>query len=386
MENFSFENPVKIIFGKDTIKKVSSEIAADNNVLLIYGGGSIKKNGVYEQVTTALKNYNLSEFQGIEANPTFETCMKVVALIKEKNINYLLAVGGGSVIDATKFIAAAACLDENIDAWGILTRKVAIQEALPFGVVLTLSATASEMNSGGVISKASTQEKLAFGSEYTYPKFSILDPETTYTLPATQVSNGVVDAFVHVCEQYLTYPAQAMIQDKFSESILQTLVIEGSKVLENPKDYDVRANLMWASTWALNGWIACGVPQDWSTHMIGHEITALTGVDHAKTLAVVLPGVMEVMKKEKGDKIIQLGKQVFGVESQSSKDATIEKTINAVEDFFNKMEIKTRLSDYNIDDKIIPTICDRFKQRGWILGEHQNMTSDVVEKILRSRL
>ena len=386
MNNFSIENPVKIIFGKDTIKKVSSEIAINNNVLLIYGGGSIKKNGVYEQVTNALKDYKLTEFQGIEANPTFETCMKVVALIKEKNINYLLAVGGGSVIDATKFIAAAACIDENIDAWGILTRKVKIEKALPFGVVLTLSATASEMNSGGVISKASTHEKLAFSSEYTYPKFSILDPETTYTLPATQVSNGVVDAFVHVNEQYLTYPVNAMIQDKFSESILQTLVIEGPKALANPKDYDVRANLMWASTWALNGWIACGVPEDWSTHMIGHEITALCGLDHAKTLAVVLPGVMDVMKKEKGDKIVQLGKQVFGIEAQSSKDATIEKTIKAVEDFFHKMEIKTHLSEYNIDDKIIPVICERFKERGWKLGEHQNMTPEVVEKILRSRL
>lgn len=386
MENFSFENPVKIIFGKDTIKKVSSEIATDNNVLLIYGGGSIKKNGVYDQVTTALKGYNLSEFQGIEANPTFETCMKVVALIKETNINYLLAVGGGSVIDATKFIAAAACLDENVDAWGILTRKVEVKKALPFGVVLTLSATASEMNSGGVISKASTQEKLAFGSEYTFPKFSILDPETTYTLPATQVSNGAVDAFVHVCEQYLTYPVNAMIQDKFSEAILQTLIIEGPKALESPKDYDVRANLMWASTWALNGWIACGVPQDWATHMIGHEITALTGVDHAKTLAIVLPGVMEVMKKDKGDKIVQMGGNVFGIKKQGSKDEQIEKTIKATEDFFHQMEIKTRLSDYNIDEKIIPIICQRFKERGWKLGERQNITPDVVEKILRSRL
>lgn len=386
MKNFSFYNPVKIIFGKDTIKKIANEIPSDKNILIIYGGGSIKKNGVYTQVIEALKGHKYLEFAGIEANPTHETCMEAVNYIKNNKIDFLLAVGGGSVVDATKFIAAAACIDSKIDPWGILTDGVDIKTALPFGVVLTLSATASEMNAGGVISRASTQEKFAFSSDYTYPLFSVLDPQTTYTLPLTQVSNGVVDAFVHVIEQYLTYPANAMIQDKFSESILQTLVIEGPRALENPMDYDIRANLMWASTWALNGWIGCGVPQDWSTHMIGHEITALTGLDHAKTLAIILPGVMQIMRNQKSDKIVQLGEQVFGIYNKMTKDERIDLTIKAVENFFEEMQIKTHLSDYNIDDTIIPVIVDRFKQRNWKLGEGKDITYDVVEKILKHRL
>jgi NADP-dependent alcohol dehydrogenase len=390
MENFSFVNPVKIIFGKNTIKDLAKEIPAGNKVLIIYGGGSIKKNGVYDQVTEALSSINghseWYEFEGIEANPTYETCMRAVSFIKEKGIDYLLAVGGGSVVDATKFIAAAASFDPEKDPWEILSKRAKIKSALPFGVVLTLSATGSEMNSGAVITKASTKEKLAFGSPYTYPIFSILDPETTYSLPVRQVSNGVADSFVHVMEQYLTYPANAMIQDKFSEAILQTLIIEGPKVLETPQDYDIRANLMWASTWALNGWIGCGVPQDWATHMIGHEITALYGLDHAQTLAIVLPGVMSVMKKEKAEKILQLGEQVFGIYNNMTQDERIENTIQAVENFFEEMQIKTHLSDYGLGMEVVEAVSNRIKERGWKLGEHQNMTSDTVKEVLTLRL
>jgi len=385
MENFIFENPVKIIFGKDTIKEISKEIPAGSKVLIVYGGGSIKSNGVYDQVKEALSGFELFEYSGIEPNPHYETCMKVVKYIKQNSIDYLLAVGGGSVIDATKFIVAAACF-EGDDPWDILSKRARINDALPFGVVLTLSATGSEMNSGAVITKAETQDKLAFASPLVYPKFSVLDPETTFSLPVKQVSNGVIDSFVHVMEQYLTYPVNAMIQDKFSEAILSTLVIEGPKVLDTPDNYDVRANLMWASTWALNGWIGCGVPEDWATHMIGHEITALYGLDHAQTLAIVLPGVMTVLKEQKAEKIIQLGEQVFGIYNNLTREERIQSTINAVEGFFEEMQIKTHLSNYGLGKEVVDIIAERIKKRGWILGENKNITPEIVKNILSLRL
>lgn len=385
MNNFTFVNPVKIIFGKDTIKELSKEVPAGSKVLVIYGGGSIKSNGVYDQVAKALSSFEWFEYSGIEANPHYETCMRVVSYINEKKIDYLLAVGGGSVIDATKFIAAAACFDGN-DPWDILSKRAKISKALPFGVVLTLSATGSEMNAGAVITKVSTQDKLAFGSAYTYPKFSILDPEVTYSLPLRQVSNGIADAFVHVIEQYLTYPVHAMIQDKFAESILTTLVTEGPKALETPNDYNVRANLMWASTWALNGWIGQGVPEDWATHQIGHEITALYGLDHAQTLAIVLPGVMTILKEQKAEKILQLGQQVFGIYNNLSREERLDNTIKTVENFFEEIQIKTHLSDYGLNKESIDKVCSKLQGRGWTLGEKSNITPEVVREILISRL
>lgn len=381
MENFTFVNPVKIIFGKDTIKNIAHEIPKGSKVLVIYGGGSIKKNGVYDQVKEALTGFDWHEFQGIEPNPHYETCMKAVALIKEKNITFIMAVGGGSVIDATKFIVAAACFDGG-DPWQILSHRAEIKKALPFGTVLTLPATGSEMNNGAVITKAETQEKLAFGSPHTYPVFSILDPTVTYSLPERQTSNGIVDAFVHVIEQYLThYKGDTLLQDLMAEAVLKTLVEEGPKALGNPQNYGVRSNLMWASTWALNGWISCGVPQDWATHMIGHEITAFYGLDHAQTLAIVLPGVMTVLREQKSNKIIRLGKEVFKV-TGSSDHEIVDKTIKAVEDFFEKVGVKTHLSDYNLGDEAIEKITNRLAQRGWKLGENQNITAKEIKEIL----
>lgn len=378
MENFTYANPVKIIFGKGTIKDIANEIPKSSKVLMLYGGGSIKKNGVYDQTIKALEGYEYYEFSGIEPNPHYETCMKAVAMIKDKNIDFLLSVGGGSVLDATKFIAAAACFDGG-DPWQILSKKAPIKKALPFGDIITLPATGSEMNSGGVITRAETEEKLAFGSSFTFPLFSVLDPTVTYTLPPRQVGNGVVDAFVHVMEQYLTYSeSSALLQDYMSEAIVKTLVSEGPKALKNPTDYDVRGNIMWASTWALNGWIAQGVPEDWATHMIGHEITAFYGIDHAQTLAIVLPGVMTVMQKQKSKKITRLGKEVFGIEG----DDAIERTIKAVENFFETMGLKTHLSDYNLGDEAIEKVSNRLAERGWKLGECNNITSDVVKEIL----
>lgn len=378
MENFIYANPVKIIFGKDTIKEIVNEIPKGSKVLMTYGGGSIKNNGVYDQAVKALSTYEWYEFSGIEPNPHYETCMKAVALIKEKGIDFILSVGGGSVLDATKFIAAAVCF-EGGDPWQILSKRSEVKKALPFGDIITLPATGSEMNAGAVITRAETQEKLAFGSPYTYPKFSVLDPTVTYSLPPRQIGNGVVDAFVHVMEQYLTYSeSNALLQDHMAEAIVKTLVIEGPKALVTPTDYDVRANLMWASTWALNGWISQGVPEDWATHMIGHEITAFYGLDHAQTLAIVLPGVMTVLKEQKGKKIIRLGKEVFGTDD-------IDDTIKAVEGFFEKMGVKTHLSDYGLDDEAIAKVSDRLAKRGWKLGECGNITADTVKEILTIR-
>ena len=383
MQNFTFANPVKIIFGKGTIKNISQEISKDQKVLILYGGGSIKKNGVYDQVKEALKGYNIIEFSGIEPNPHYETCLQAVELIKKEKIDFLLSVGGGSTLDATKFIAAATLFSG--EPWDILSKGAKITKALPLGSVITLPATGSEMNSGGVITKAATEEKLAFSSDYTFPKFSVLDPETTYSLPAKQVANGVVDAFVHVMEQYLTTGNDnALLQDFMSEAIAKTVVIEGPKALSDPNNYEVRANVMWAATWALNGWINCGVEQDWATHMIGHEITAFYGLDHAQTLAIVLPGVMEVMKEQKAKKICRLGKEVFGINNNDSAKQ-IEETIKAVENFFNKVGVKTRLSDYDLGNDAIEKVANRFAERGWKVGEKQNISSETVKQILNLR-
>lgn len=381
MENFSYANPVKIIFGKDTIKEIANEIPKGSRVLMTYGGGSIKKNGVYDQVVKALDGYEWFEFVGIEPNPHYETCMKAVTFVKENKIDFLLSVGGGSVLDATKFIAAATCFEDG-EPWNIFSKGSPIKKALPFGDIITLSATGSEMNSGGVITRAETKEKLAFSSSATFPKFSVLDPTVTYTLPLRQVGNGVVDTFVHVMEQYLTYNEDdTLLQDHMAEAILKTTVTEGPKALQNPTDYDVRANLMWASTWALNGWISQGVPEDWTTHMIGHEMTAFYGIDHAQTLAIILPGVMAVLQEQKAKKIKRLGKEVFGIEGSDA----INKTIKAVESFFEEMGLKTHLSDYGLGDEAIEKISKRLAERGWKLSECHNVTSDVVKEILTLR-
>jgi NADP-dependent alcohol dehydrogenase len=383
MRNFTYSNPVKIIFGKNTIPQLSNEIPANSKILVIYGGGSIKSNGVFDQVIEALNGRDYFEFSGIGANPEFETCLKAIELIKKENIDFLLAVGGGSVIDATKFIALA-CEAEG-DLWDILTKAKYPEKALPFGVVLTLPATGSEMNFNSVITKVETQDKRAFHSTLVFPKFSILDPETTYSLPARQVANGVVDTFVHTTEQYLTYPAGGALQDYFAEGILKVLVKNGEQALKAPKNYEVRANLMWASTWGLNGWIAQGVPEDWATHMIGHEITALFGLDHAQTLAIVLPGLLYVLREEKAEKLIQMGERVFGL-AEGSREFRIDASIQAVDSFFRHLGVGTHFSDYGLGKDAVQKLVERYKERGWILGEHQNITAEVVERILIKRL
>lgn len=384
MYNFEYQNPVKVIFGKGEIAKVGLNIPKGSKVLLTYGGGSIFKNGVYDQVMASVKGFEVIEFGGIEPNPHFETLMKAVEIVKKEKITFLLSVGGGSVIDGTKFIAAAARFEGN-DPWDILAKRAFVKDAVPHGTVLTLPATGSEMNSGAVITKAESKEKLAFMSPKVMPLFSVLDPETIYSLPDKQIANGIADAFVHVIEQYLTFAANSPLQDRFSEGILLTLIEEGPKVMANKNDYNAAANFMWSATLALNGLIGAGVPQDWATHMIGHELTAYHGIDHGRTLAIVLPGVMQVMREQKKDKILQFGQRVWGV-IDGTDDEKIDKTIKKTINFFESLGIPTRLSAYSVTKETITTITDRFRQRGYKLGENGNIGPDEIKLILEDRI
>ncbi|MEW6135194.1 MAG: iron-containing alcohol dehydrogenase [Bacteroidota bacterium] len=384
MKNFVFHNPVKIIFGKGQIASLAGEIPNNAKILMTYGGGSIHRNGVYNQVKDALKNHEVYEFGGIEPNPRYETLMKALPLIKEKGIDFLLAVGGGSVIDGTKFLAAASFYEG--EPWDLLARRVPVKNALPIGVVLTLPATGSEMNGGSVVSREETREKKAFGSPLLYPRFSILDPEVTFSLPDRQSANGIVDAFVHTTEQYLTYPAQAPMQDRMAEAILLNLIHECPKVLTHPNDYDVRANMMWTATMALNGLIGVGVPQDWATHMIGHELTALHGLDHGLTLAIVLPGVLWVMLDEKMEKLVQYGQRVWNINGLSDKETALQ-AIEKTDRFFRSLGMKTRLSEHGIGEDTIREIVRRFTEPVKVnLGERGSITPEKVGEILRNRL
>ena len=384
MNNFEFYNPVKIIFGKNQISKISDEVKPFNKILLTYGQGSIKKNGVYKQVKDALDGKHIVEFGGIEANPVYETLMKAVEIAKKEKIDFILAVGGGSVIDCSKFIAAAINY-ENSDPWDMLSKYDSFDSAIKLGAVLTIPATGSEMNGNAVVTRKSTNEKLAFGSPLLMPVFSILDPETMYSLPNIQISNGIVDAFVHITEQYLTYSVNAAVQDAYAAALLKVLIQNGPRVLADRKDYDANANLMWAATNALNETLSVGVPTDWSTHMIGHELTAMYGIDHAQTLAIVLPGVLEIMKEKKQDKLLHFAKNVWGIEGDD-KTLIINMAIKYTEDFFNSVGIKTKLSDYNIPNDAIQILCERLENRRYVkLGENRDINPEIVEQILQTR-
>ncbi|WP_233568289.1 iron-containing alcohol dehydrogenase [Neisseria chenwenguii] len=368
MNNFQYYNPVRIVFGEGQIAELGKLVPDNARVLITYGGGSAKKTGTLDEVKTALQGANRTvfEFGGIEPNPEFTTLMKAVDLVHAENIDFLLAVGGGSVLDGTKFIALTATIENDADhekAWAALKDGTAnIRQALPLGTVLTIPATGSEMNKGGVINHSERHAKLAFHNDLVYPKFSVLDPAKTLTLPERQVMNGIGDAFVHVMEQYLTYPAQAKVQDGFAESLLKILMEEGRAVKARPNDMDTRKNIMWTATMALNGLIGAGVPQDWATHMIGHEITSLHGIDHARTLTIVLPAVMKELKDAKKAKIVQYGKNVLAL--TGSDDEIADAAIAATEAFFKELGLPIRLSDVQLDETAIEPILYQLKEHG----------------------
>ena len=385
MNNFDYANPTHILFGKGRIADLAKVVPADARVLLLFGGGSIRNNGVLDEVHAALAGRTFHEFSGIEPNPSYENLMQAVELVRKEKIDFLLAVGGGSVIDGTKFIAAAANFDG--EPWAILEKGGRnVTSALPFGAVLTLPATGSEMNNGGVVTRKSIKAKMAFSSKHCFPLFSILDPTKTFTLPTRQIGNGVVDAFAHVMEQYMTYPANAPVQDRFAEGILQTLIEEGPKALANPEDYDVRANIMWCATLALNGLIGAGVPQDWATHMVGHELTALYDLDHAQTLAIVMPSMLRVRKEGKRAKLLQYAARVWHL-TEGDEDTRIEAAIVKTQEFFEQMGVKTRLSDYELNaDAVEAVLAQLSAHKMTTLGERRDVTLEVSRQVLELSL
>jgi len=385
MKNFEFHNPTKIVFGSDTVAKLSTLVPESARVLILYGGASAEKTGTLAEVRAALGQRSVQEFGGIEPNPSYETLMRAVEQVRREKLDFLLAVGGGSVIDGTKFVAAAALYDGV--AWEIAERGGAnIVQALPFGTVLTLPATGSEMNKGGVVTNKATQAKLSFHSPLLYPQFSILDPSKTFTLPTKQVANGLVDAFVHTTEQYLTYPVQARVQDRFAEGLLQTLVEIAPQAVASPDDYETRANLMWTATLALNGLIGAGVPQDWATHMIGHELTALYDIDHARTLALVLPALLDVQREQKRGKLLQYGERVWNIDSGSDEER-IDAAIAHTRAFFEGLGIPTRLSAYQLGQEAVEAVLAQLEAHGMTaLGEHRDIDLTRSRRILEAAL
>lgn len=376
---FSFNNPTQIQFGQGQIASIQSLIPADAKVLLLYGGGSIKSNGVYDQVVAALGEHDWREFGGVEPNPTVETLDKAVAVVKQDKVDFILAVGGGSVIDGSKYVAGAARYDG--DGWDILTGQHQVKEAVAIGAILTLPATGSESNGASVISRASTQDKLAFMSPAVYPQFAVLDPDVIKSLPPRQVTNGLVDAFVHVCEQYLTVVHGALVQDGYAEALLRSLITLGNAI--DSQDDAWRANLMWSANQALNGLIGSGVTQDWATHMIGHELTALYGVDHARSLAIVQPSLMRNQIQYKRAKLEQMGRNVFGLES--SEDLA-ERTIDAIEAFYQQLDVATQLTEHDGDkQKAVDSIVASLESHRMLkLGENQSITLEVSRDILNN--
>ena len=385
MLNFEFYNPTHISFGQGCIAQLDQFVPAEAKVMVLYGGQSAQRTGTLAEVTTALGERKVHLFAGVEANPTYEKLMEAVLIARAENIDFLLAVGGGSVIDGAKFVAAAVPYAD--EPWNILlTGGSDIKQALPIGTVLTLAATGSEMNNGSVITRRSSQSKLPFHNNLVFPKFSILDPSKSFTLPERQVANGVVDAFVHVMEQYLTYPVNAPVQDRFAEGLLQTLVEQGPLALSEPDNYEVRANLMWVATLALNGLIGAGVPQDWSTHLIGHELTALHNLDHAQTLAVILPSMLQERRVAKREKLLQYAERVWNLrdgDAEQRIDAAIEQT----RDFFERLGVKTRLKDYDLEQPAVEAVLKQLEEHGMLqLGEHQDIDLSVSRRVLEASL
>ena len=380
MNNFEYYNPTRIIFGKGTIAKLRDHLPAGVMVLMCYGGGSIKKNGVYEQVMAALEGWDVVEFGGIESNPDYDTLMKAVELGREEGVNYILAVGGGSVIDGAKLVAAS--IPYSGSPWEIVTEQYKVQfgDPLPLATILTLPATGSEMNPGSVISHRATDQKLAWRSEAMFPVFSILDPTVTFTLPVKQIRNGIVDAYVHVVEQYITYPVNAPLQDRQAEGILLTLQEIAEKALQIPPDYDARASLMWCATSALNKLINKGVPEDWATHLIGHELTAFYGLAHAESLAAILPHLYRVRMAQKREKLLQYGERVWGLDGADPEEA-----ISRLENFFHSLGMPTRLTAYGVDpDEAAQKVQERFEKRGKVLGESRDITPKIAAEIIRN--
>ncbi|QEH97788.1 iron-containing alcohol dehydrogenase [Gluconobacter thailandicus] len=387
MMDFSFFNPTRVLFGRTALSQMTALVPAGARILILYGGGSVVRNGTLARVQAALDGYEIHEFGGIEPNPSFEKLMEAVTLVREQDISFLIALGGGSVIDGAKFVAAAVYYDG--DPWDILlTRGNRIQAALPLAAIPTLPATGSEMNGTSVITRTEFSAKRVFKSEHVFPVLAVLDPTLTFTLPPRQVANGIVDAFVHVLEQYLTYPVDAPVQDRFAEGLLRVLLDVADKNLAEPENYDARASLMWAATLALNGLIGSGVPQDWSSHLIGHELTALYGLDHARTLAVILPAMLSVRKSEKHAKLLQYAERIWNLHT-GSENERIDKALSHTRAFFSRLGLETGLSDYGLGRNAIDSLLASLRQahgNDYALGEKQTVSSELARAVLEASL
>jgi NADP-dependent alcohol dehydrogenase len=381
MQNFDYYNPTHIVFGKDRLAELNTLVPQEAKVLVLYGGGSVKRFGTLDKVLSNLGDREVVEFGGIEPNPQFDTLMKAVEIVREQNIDFMLAVGGGSVMDGTKFVAAAAPFKGNEAS--LLTHGFAplpIETSVPLAVVATLPATGSEMNMGAVVSYQGG--KFPVMSPLNFPKFSILDPSLTFTLPKTQISNGIVDAFIHIVEQYVTYPANTLVQDRTSEGLLKTLIEVGPTTLEQPENYEARSSLVWSATWALNGFIGAGAPQDWTTHMIGHELTALFGIDHGQSLAIIQPSVWKLRKDKKRAKLLQYAERVWEI-TEGSEDERIDSAINKTREFFESLGVKTRLSEYGIERHQIDDVVTALEKHGMTaLSETGDITIDISRQII----
>lgn len=389
MKNFEISTPTTLIFGREQLQRMvdfMNTLVPEKKLIILYGGGSIEKSGFLNQLKAVLSDYTLYFFNGIEPNPEYKTLMKAVSYIQEEKIPFMLAVGGGSVIDATKFIAGAVFYKG--DPWDVLQRKEAcvFKEALPFGCILTLPATGSESNSGAVITRAETQEKRTMGGPLFFPKFALLDPTFVSTLPKRQLANGIVDAYTHTMEQYLTFVGENKLQERFAEGILSTLIEIGPGILANPSDYELAAQLMYCANQALNGMLRCGVTTDWATHMIGHELTAMHGIDHAQTLAIIAPRLYELKFENKKDKLVQYGKRVWNL--SGTPDEIAKNAINKTEEFFKELGVETRISAYTSEAQGTPEIIkQRFEERGWFgLGERQDLTPEEAKTIVENAL
>ena len=373
---FSYHNPTQIHFGPNSFAKLGELIPRDAKVMLLYGGGSIKQNGIYDQVTQALADHTVVEFGGVEPNPTLETLTAAVNRIKEQKIEFILGVGGGSVADGAKFIACAALYEG--DGWDIVSGKFVPTEALPVGVVLTLPATGSESNAGAVVTRKATHEKRVFFVPPARPRFAILNPEVMSSLPDRQLENGVVDAFVHVCEQYITYPVGALVQDGYAEAVIKSLKALAD-TFEQRHEISWQQNMMWSANQALCGVIGLGVPVDWATHRMAVELTALYGIDHGRTLSIIQPWLLRETIEAKRAKLEQMGRNVFGLSQPSAED-----TIAAIEAFYHSLRMPVHLSDTDVaDPEAASKVMQALREHGnATLGGHAELDDAKTERII----
>lgn len=387
MNNFYYYNPTKIIFGKGMIENIVREIPKHKKILIIHGVSSIKKNGVYNTLREVLKTYQVYEFGGVGPNPDCDTAAEIVNVIRDKNIDFLLAVGGGSVIDMTKFVSLAANYPEENNPWDFLKDKSKTpSNSIEFGVILTIPATGSEMNNAFVISNKKTCEKLVASAYTTYPEFSVLDPSFALSLSRQQMLNGIIDTYIHILEQYMTCLHDGFVQDSQSEAFLKTIISIAPKLLDKSRRYEDLATFTWVAAQVSSGILCRGVPVDWSSHEISHQITAITNLDHAKALALVLFGVWENQFESKKEKLAKYSKNVLDYEGADPKESA-QFAISETQNLFKNWGMDTKLSDYDIScTNLIGSVIDYFKKNRAILGENNSITYKNIEKILQSRV